>query len=103
MRRSQKVHRLKREIQSGQGNNISISCVGRPFQEELLQRVLEIVDSFVRILQEVILEDCLGHVSVSRETALEEWSSLGYLDNDKDHPIIYKFFISIPTNSSVVR
>ena len=46
--------------------------VGRPFQEELFQRVLEIVDPVVRVLQEVILEDGLVHVSVSRETALED-------------------------------
>ena len=51
--------------------------VGRAFQEVLLQRVLEIVDSFIRILQKVILEDCLVHVSISCESALEEWSSLG--------------------------
>ena len=32
--------------------------VGRTLQKVLLQRVLEIVDSFIRILQKVILEDC---------------------------------------------
>ena len=31
--------------------------VGRTFQKVLLQRVLEIVDSFIRILQKVVLED----------------------------------------------
>ena len=73
------------------------------FQEELLQRVLEIVDSFVRILQEVILEDCLVHVSVSGETALEKWSSLGCFDGCEGHPVIYKFFIAKPADASVVR
>ena len=38
--------------------------VGRTLQKVLLQRVLEIVDSFIRILQKVILEDCLVHVSL---------------------------------------
>ena len=44
--------------------------VGRTFQEVLLQRVLEIVDSLIRILQKVILEDCLVHVCISGESAL---------------------------------
>ena len=39
--------------------------VGRTLEKVLLQRVLEVVDSFVRILQKVILEDCLIHVSPS--------------------------------------
>ena len=51
--------------------------VRRALQEELLQRVLEIVDSFFKILQKVILEDCLVHVSVS------EWSSLGRFDGGR--------------------
>ena len=45
--------------------------VGRTLQKVLLQRVLEIVDSFIRILQKVILEDCLVHVSISSESAFE--------------------------------
>ena len=44
--------------------------------EILLQRVLEVVDSFFRILQTIVLEDCLVHVSISNESALEERSSL---------------------------
>ena len=44
--------------------------VGRTFQKVLLQRVLEIVDSFIRILQKVILEDCLVHICISCESAL---------------------------------
>ena len=43
--------------------------VGRTFHKALLQRVLEVVDSFVRILQKVILEDCLIHVCISSESA----------------------------------
>ena len=46
--------------------------VRRALQEELLQCALEIVDSFFRILRAVILEDCLVHVSISDESALEE-------------------------------
>ena len=47
--------------------------VGRTLQKVLLQRVLEIVDSFIRILQKVILGDCLVHVhvSISCESAFE--------------------------------
>ena len=51
--------------------------VGRTFQEVLLQRVLEIVDSFIRILQKVILEDCLVHVSISCESAFRSGPLLG--------------------------
>ena len=51
--------------------------VGRTFQKVMLQRVLEVVDSFVRILQKVILEDCLIHVCISGQSALEQRSSLG--------------------------
>ena len=43
---------------------------GCTFQKVLLQRVLEVVDSFIRILQKVILEDCLLHVCISGESAL---------------------------------
>ena len=45
--------------------------VGRTFQKVLLQRVLAVVDSFIRILQKVILEDGLVHVSISSESAFE--------------------------------
>ena len=45
--------------------------VGRTLQKVLLQGVLEIVDSFIRILQKVISEDCLVHVSISGESAFE--------------------------------
>ena len=45
--------------------------VGRTFQKVLLQRVLEVVDSFIRILQKVILEACLVHIGISCESALE--------------------------------
>ena len=38
--------------------------IGRTFQKVLLQRVLEVVDSFIRILQKVILEDCLVHIGI---------------------------------------
>ena len=48
---------------------------GRTLQEVLLQRVLEIVDSFIRILQKVILEDCLVHICMSGESSFEQWSS----------------------------
>ena len=51
--------------------------VGRTFQKGLLQCVLEIVDSFIRILQKVIVEDGLVHVSISSEPALKQWTSLG--------------------------
>ena len=44
--------------------------VGRTFQKVLLQRVLEVVDSFIRILQKVILEDCLKHICISGESAV---------------------------------
>ena len=37
--------------------------VGRTFQKVLLQRVLEVVGSFIRILQKVILEECLVHIA----------------------------------------
>ena len=47
--------------------------VRRALQAELLQRVLELVDSFIRILQKVILQDCLVHVSVSDELLLRRW------------------------------
>ena len=39
--------------------------VGRTFQKVLLQRVLEIVDSFIRILQKVVLEDRLVHICIT--------------------------------------
>ena len=45
--------------------------VGRTFQKVLLQRALEVVDSFIRILQKVILEDCLIHICISGESAFE--------------------------------
>ena len=38
--------------------------VGRTFPKVLLQHVLEIVDSFIRILQKVVLEDCLVHICI---------------------------------------
>ena len=63
--------------------------VGRTFQEVLLQRVLEIVDSFIRILQKVILEDCPVHVSISCESAFEEWSSLGCFHRGDCHPVVH--------------
>ena len=73
--------------------------VGRTFQEVLLQRVLEIVDSFIRILQKVILEDCLVHVSISCESAFEEWSSLGCFHRSDCHPVVHEFFIPEPAVS----
>ena len=51
--------------------------VGRTFQQVLLQRVLDVVDSFIRILQKVILGDWLVHIGISCESALEQRSSLG--------------------------
>ena len=37
----------------------------------------EVVDSFIRILQKVILEDCLVHIDIYCESAFEQRSSLG--------------------------
>ena len=48
-----------------------VSCT---FQEVLLQRVLEVVGSFV-------VENFRAHVSISHESALEEGSSLEYVVN----------------------
>ena len=65
-------------IPPGQETEKSVQVqVGRPFQEELLQRVIEIIDSFVRILQEVVLEDCLVRVSVSCGRILRSGPLLG--------------------------
>ena len=72
-------------------------------QEVLLQRALEVVDSFFRILQSVVLGDCLVHVSISNESALEERSSLGCFDRCEGCPIIYEFFIPEAADFSVVR
>ena len=59
--------------------------VGRTFQKVLLQRVLEVVDSFIRILQKVILED-----------TSEQGSSLGRFHRGDCHPVIHEFFIPEP-------
>ena len=72
-------------------------------QEVLLQRVLEIVDSFFGILQTVVLEDYLVHVSISNESALEERPSLRCFDRCEGYPIIYEFFIPDPADFSFVR
>ena len=77
--------------------------VGRTFQEVLFQRALEIVDSFIRILQRVILENCLVHVIISCESAFEEWSSLGCFHRGDCHPVVHEFFIPEPADFSVVR
>ena len=77
--------------------------VGRTFQKVLLQRVLGVVDSFIRILQKVILEDCLVHVGISCEPAFEEGSSLGCLHRGDCHPVVHEFFIPEPADFSVVR
>ena len=42
--------------------------VGRTFQKVLLQRVREIVDSFIRILQKVVLEDRLVHICITGQS-----------------------------------
>ena len=77
--------------------------VGRTFQKVLLQRVLEVVDSFIRILQKVILEDCLVHIGISCESALEQRSCLGCLHRTDCHPVVHEFFIPKPADFSVVR
>ena len=75
--------------------------VGRTFQKILLQRVLEIVDSFIRILQKVVLEDCLVHICISRQSAFAQRSSLGCRCDG--HPVVHEFFIPEPADFSVVR
>ena len=77
--------------------------VGRTFQKVLLQRVLEVVDSFVRILQKVILEDCLLHICILRESAFEQRSSPGCFHCCDCHPVVHEFFIPEPADFSVVR
>ena len=77
--------------------------VGRAFQKVLLQRVLEIVDSFIRILQKIILEDGLVHVSISRESALKQWTSLGCFYCGDGHPVVHEFLVPEPADFSVVR
>ena len=77
--------------------------VDRTFQKVLLLRVLEIVDSFIRILQKVILEDGLVHVSISSESALKQWTSLGCFYCGDCHPVVHEFFIPEPADFSVVR
>ena len=77
--------------------------VGRTLQKVLLQRVLEVVDSFVRILQKVILEDCLIHVCISSESAVGQRSSLGRFHRSDCHPVVHEFFIPEPADFSVVR
>ena len=74
--------------------------VGRTFQKVLLQRVLEIVDSFIRILQKVILEDGLIHVSISSESALKQWTSLACFYCGDGHPVVHEFFIPEPADFS---
>ena len=76
--------------------------VGRTSQKVLLQRVLEVVDSFIRILQKVILEHCLVHIGISCESALEQRSSLGCFRSDC-HPVVHEFFTPKPADFSVVR
>ena len=51
-----------------------------------------VVGSFFRILQSVVLKDCLAHVSISNESALEERFLLGCFDRCEGCPIIYEFF-----------
>ena len=77
--------------------------VGRTFQKVLLQRVLEIVDSFIRILQKVVLEDCLVHICISGQSAFEQRSSLGCFHRCDGHPVVHEFFIPEPADFSVVR
>ena len=77
--------------------------VGRTFQKVLLQRVLEIVDSFIRILQKVILEDCLVHICISCKSTLQERSSLWCFHRCDGHPVVHEFFIPEPADFSVVR
>ena len=74
--------------------------VGRTFQKVLLQRILDLVDSFIRILQKIILEDCLVHIGISCESALEQRSSLGCFHRSDCHPVVHEFFIPKPADFS---
>ena len=77
--------------------------VGRTFQKVLLQRVLEVVDSFIRILQKVILEDCLVQIGISCESAFEQRSSLGCFHRSDCHPVVHELFTPAKGFETVFR